>query len=60
MPGEVNIKLYQERDRQSVYKIAADTAFFGDPVETYLHDRQLPSCVITLISKLSIPGDDQS
>ena len=41
MTGEVNIRLYQEGDRQDVYRISADTAFFGDPVEAFLDDRQL-------------------
>jgi len=41
MTDKVNIRLYQEGDRQDVYRISADTAFFGDPVEAFLDDRQL-------------------
>ena len=32
---------YEARDRESVFRIAADTAFFGEPVEAYLDDRAL-------------------
>jgi len=41
MSGEVNIRLFQEGDRQDVYRISADTAFFGEPVENFLDDRFL-------------------
>jgi GNAT superfamily N-acetyltransferase len=37
----VVIRPYQEADRDSVFAIAADTAFFGDPVEAYMEDRSL-------------------
>ena len=35
------IRLYQAADRQAVFRIAADTAFFGEPVENFLEDRRL-------------------
>lgn len=35
------IRLYEQRDRDAVWQLAADTAFFGDPVEAYLDDRAL-------------------
>jgi ribosomal protein S18 acetylase RimI-like enzyme len=38
---DFQIRLYQAPDQESVYKIAADTAFFGEPVEAFLDDRQL-------------------
>ena len=41
MTGEINIRLFQEGDRQDVYRISADTAFFGEPVENFLDDRLL-------------------
>src|SRR5512137_1583472 len=37
----VTIRLYAQRDRQAVFRLAADTAFFGEPLEIYLDDRQL-------------------
>jgi ribosomal protein S18 acetylase RimI-like enzyme len=40
LPG-VMIRPYQHLDRQAVFRLAADTAFFGEPLETYLDDRQL-------------------
>lgn len=41
MIAETAIRPYQSRDRQAVLEIAADTAFFGDPVEVFLEDRNL-------------------
>jgi ribosomal protein S18 acetylase RimI-like enzyme len=38
---DVTIRHYQPSDQQPVLKISADTAFFGDPVEAFLEDRQL-------------------
>lgn len=35
------IRSYQNDDEAAVFTIAADTAFFGDPVEEYMEDRQL-------------------
>ena len=35
------IRLYQAADRQAVFRIAADTAFFGEPVDNFLEDRRL-------------------
>ena len=37
---DMTIRPYTQADRSSVHRIAADTAFFGDPVETFLDDRQ--------------------
>jgi GNAT superfamily N-acetyltransferase len=41
MTNEVKIRPYGEGDRQGVFRIAADTAFFGEPVEAFLGDRRL-------------------
>jgi ribosomal protein S18 acetylase RimI-like enzyme len=37
----LTIRLYQPSDREALMKIAADTAFFGAPIETYLEDRKI-------------------
>jgi ribosomal protein S18 acetylase RimI-like enzyme len=36
-----NTRPYATADRAAVWSLAADTAFFGDPVETFLDDRAL-------------------
>jgi ribosomal protein S18 acetylase RimI-like enzyme len=36
---ELRIRSYQPQDRESVFRIAADTAFFGAPIEAYMEDR---------------------
>lgn len=41
MSGPPVIRRYQESDKEAILKIAADTAFFGEPVETFLDDRRL-------------------
>jgi ribosomal protein S18 acetylase RimI-like enzyme len=38
---EFSIRKYNVNDRNSLFKIGADTAFFGDQIEVYLDDRQL-------------------
>jgi ribosomal protein S18 acetylase RimI-like enzyme len=38
---EIEIRQYQTGDRSSVFHIAAETAFFGDPVEAFMDDRNL-------------------
>jgi len=35
------VRPYQSTDREAVFRIAADTAFFGEPVEAFLDDRRL-------------------
>jgi hypothetical protein len=35
------IRPYQPADRQAVFRIGADTAFFGAPIEVCLEDRNL-------------------
>lgn len=35
------IRQYNPSDQQAVFKISADTAFFGKPVEAFLEDRRL-------------------
>ncbi len=35
------IRPYERRDRAAVWQLAADTAFFGAPVEAFLDDRRL-------------------
>jgi ribosomal protein S18 acetylase RimI-like enzyme len=39
--AELTIQAYTPSDRSEVFRIAADTAFFGEPVEVYLDDRRL-------------------
>jgi GNAT superfamily N-acetyltransferase len=41
MNDAVIIRSYLPADRAGVYRIAADTAFFGEPVEEFLDDRAL-------------------
>jgi GNAT superfamily N-acetyltransferase len=41
MGDEIKIRPFLVADRQKVFRIAADTAFFGDPVEAFLDDRRL-------------------
>jgi GNAT superfamily N-acetyltransferase len=38
---DVLIRPYEALDREGVFQLAADTAFFGRPLETYLDDRRL-------------------
>ncbi len=38
---EFRIRACQATDLQAVYQIAADTAFFGEPVEAFLDDKRL-------------------
>jgi ribosomal protein S18 acetylase RimI-like enzyme len=38
---ESEVRPYAHTDRGTVHRIAADTAFFGDPVETFLDDRRV-------------------
>lgn len=38
---ELDVRPYCSSDRQAVLDIAADTAFFGEPVEAFLDDRRL-------------------
>lgn len=40
MPG-LTVRPYAPADRAAVHRIAADTAFFGRPVEAFLEDRRL-------------------
>jgi ribosomal protein S18 acetylase RimI-like enzyme len=35
------VRPFEPTDRRTVHRIAADTAFFGAPVETFLDDRQV-------------------
>ncbi len=37
----LSIRPYEAADRLSLMKIAADTAFFGEPIEKYLDDRHI-------------------
>lgn len=37
----ITIRPFTPADRESLFKIAADTAFFGDPIEIYLEDRKI-------------------
>lgn len=37
----LSIRPYQHEDRETLFKIAADTAFFGKPIEKYMEDRRI-------------------
>jgi ribosomal protein S18 acetylase RimI-like enzyme len=37
---ELSIRPFQPSDREAVFRIGADTAFFGAPIEAYLDDRR--------------------
>lgn len=37
----LRIRPYRAEDRESLLKIAADTAFFGEPVEKFIEDRRI-------------------
>jgi ribosomal protein S18 acetylase RimI-like enzyme len=37
----ISVRPFKPTDRQAVLQIAADTAFFGEPIEAYLDDRRL-------------------
>lgn len=37
----LSIRPYRAEDRDGLFRIAADTAFFGDPIEIYLEDRRI-------------------
>jgi ribosomal protein S18 acetylase RimI-like enzyme len=38
---DLAVRSYLPSDRAAVHRIAADTAFFGEPVETFLDDRRV-------------------
>jgi ribosomal protein S18 acetylase RimI-like enzyme len=38
---DLTIRQYRPADQDAVHRIAADTAFFGEPVERFLDDRRL-------------------
>ncbi len=38
---EPRLRLFQPADRAGLFKIAADTAYFGEPIEAYLEDRRI-------------------
>ncbi len=38
---ELTIRPYQPLDREAVFQIAADTAYFGAPIEIYMEDRNV-------------------
>jgi ribosomal protein S18 acetylase RimI-like enzyme len=40
-PRPYIIRPYQDADREGLLKIAADTAYFGEPLEAFLDDRRL-------------------
>ena len=37
----LSIRPYHPDDREGLFKIAADTAFFGKPIEKYMEDRRI-------------------
>ncbi len=38
---DLTVRPYQQADRQAVFRIGADTAFFGAPIEAYMEDRNV-------------------
>jgi ribosomal protein S18 acetylase RimI-like enzyme len=38
---DLTVRPYQVSDRESVFRIGADTAYFGAPVEAYMEDRNV-------------------
>lgn len=36
-----HIRPYYPNDRDALFRIAGDTAFFGNPIEAYMEDRRL-------------------
>ena len=38
---EIHLRPYQPGDREALFRIAADTAFFGAPIEIYMEDRRI-------------------
>lgn len=41
MSESIEVRPFQSMDREEVFRIASDTAFFGEPVEAYLDDRRM-------------------
>ncbi len=41
MDAEIIIRPFQQADREPLLEIAADTAFFGEPVENFMEDRRI-------------------
>jgi ribosomal protein S18 acetylase RimI-like enzyme len=41
MDSPITIRRYQPPDRDGLFRIAADTAFFGEPVEVFMEDRRI-------------------
>jgi len=41
IPQAATVRPYRPEDRAAVFRIAADTAFFGEPIEAYFEDRHL-------------------
>jgi ribosomal protein S18 acetylase RimI-like enzyme len=39
--ADLAVRPYQSSDREAVFRIGADTAFFGAPIEAYLEDRNV-------------------
>jgi ribosomal protein S18 acetylase RimI-like enzyme len=39
--ADLSVRFYQPTDRQDVFRIGADTAFFGAPIEAYMEDRNV-------------------
>jgi len=39
--AELIVRPYQKNDREAVFRIGADTAYFGDPIEAYMEDRNV-------------------
>jgi len=37
----LTVRPYQPKDRADLFRIASDTAFFGEPIEIYLDDRRI-------------------
>ncbi|MBU1869541.1 MAG: GNAT family N-acetyltransferase [Candidatus Omnitrophica bacterium] len=45
---EITIRKYKAADRASIRKICCDTAFMGEPVESFFNDRKILADLLTL------------
>jgi ribosomal protein S18 acetylase RimI-like enzyme len=41
MSVELTVRPYRPADREALFQIAADTAYFGDPIEVFMEDRRV-------------------
>jgi ribosomal protein S18 acetylase RimI-like enzyme len=39
--NDLSVRPFEKKDREAVFRIGADTAFFGAPIEAYMEDRNV-------------------